>query len=111
MTHRDIGLAKFNMNILSVKGRILSDTTIVTSVVLVDCVLDDIRPKRSANAITRMLKRRTSYKGDKKATPGPEGPSKSMIDITYQQKGNDMFGKLQFSSCNAAEFGLRESFD
>lgn len=96
MTHRDIGLAKFSMNILSVKGRILSDSTIVTSVVLVDCVLDDIRPKRSANAITRMLKRRTSFKGDKKATLGPEGPSKSMIDITYQQKGNDMFGKLDY---------------
>lgn len=45
-------LARFCLALLSVKGRMLSDDSIQTSVLLVDCTLDDTRPGRGAK-ITR----------------------------------------------------------
>lgn len=49
---KDMELARFCLALLSVKGRKFSDDSIQTSVLLVDCTLDDTRPGRGAK-ITR----------------------------------------------------------
>lgn len=49
---RDVELARFCLALLSVKGRMYSDGSMNTSLLLVDCTLDDTRPGRGAK-ITR----------------------------------------------------------
>jgi vacuolar protein sorting-associated protein 13A/C len=69
-----------------------------TAIVLCDVHLDDTRPNREGK-ITRFMERRAQ---------GPCEPStsmenaKSMIDVTFRMKENDMFGeqiqkKIQFA--------------
>lgn len=55
MGGQDVELARFCLALLSVKGRMFSDSSMHTSVLLVDCTLDDTRPGRGAK-ITRYLK-------------------------------------------------------
>lgn len=90
------GLARFSLHILSLKGRILSDSSISTSILLVDCLLDDTRFK-SDSKIKRLMER----KPENSVVLGTaaEGPFRSMIDITYQQKGSEMFGKFCYVMC------------
>lgn len=52
MLVKDVELARFCLALLSVKGRMFSDGSMHTSVLLVDCTLDDTRPGRGAK-ITR----------------------------------------------------------
>lgn len=78
------------------KGRILSDNSMVISLLLVNCLLDDMRPFRE-DKLNRLIERK------------PGGPSldilssdtqeaviapKSMVDVTFQQTRNDMFGNF-----------------
>jgi hypothetical protein len=85
------GLARFSLHILSLKGRILSDSSIITSILLVDCLLDDTRFK-SDSKIKRLMERKPENCGV--SGTAVEGPFRSMIDMTYQQKGSEMFGKF-----------------
>jgi vacuolar protein sorting-associated protein 13A/C len=84
------GLGRFSLHILSLKGKILSDGSIITSILLVDCLLDDTRVK-SDSKIKRLMER----KPEKHGASGnvSETPFRSMIDLTYQQKGSEMFGR------------------
>lgn len=84
------GLARFSLHILSLKGKILSDGSIITSILLVDCLLDDTRVK-SDSKIKRLMERKPENPGA--SGSGAEAPFRSMIDLTYQQKGSEMFGK------------------
>lgn len=62
-----------------------------TAIVLCDVHLDDTRPNR-VGKITRFMERRerdSSVAG----TSSAEENAKSMIDVTFRMKGNDMFGK------------------
>ncbi|XP_021940255.1 vacuolar protein sorting-associated protein 13 isoform X3 [Zootermopsis nevadensis] len=86
------GLARFSLHILSLKGRILSDSSISTSILLVDCLLDDTRFK-SNSKIKRLMERKPENSGV--LGTAVEGPFRSMIDMTYQQKGSEMFVDLR----------------
>lgn len=74
----------------------LSDGSLVTSILLVDCLLDDIRKHRASSGIKRLMERkeigvatrRTSY------IASSETVSRSMLDVTYQQKDTDTFREL-----------------
>lgn len=70
---------------LSVRGRILSDGQIGATVLLNNCCLDDTRKGRE-DKLNRMLERKVS--ADDSADLYS---AKSMIDVTYLQKGNDTF--------------------
>ncbi|KAI8424304.1 hypothetical protein MSG28_002854 [Choristoneura fumiferana] len=101
---RDVELARFCLALLSVKGRMYSDGSMNTSLLLVDCTLDDTRPGRGAK-ITRYLERRRESADigafDHSATL-MEGSDKirSMIDITYTMKNMDTFIDIRIFSFN-----------
>lgn len=84
-------LGRFSLEGLSVKGRILTDNSIITSVLLVNCLLDDMRKGRE-NKLNRLIER-SQNSDDSSVTSSVESIApRSMIDVTYQQKNNDMFG-------------------
>ncbi|KAJ8953002.1 hypothetical protein NQ318_015363 [Aromia moschata] len=93
-------LGKFSLELLSLKGRILSDQSIVTSILLVDCLLDDMRKGREGK-LTRLIERSA---GETEASSSAHSsnetlqPARSMIDITFQQKQDDMFADVRVCS-------------
>lgn len=88
-------MAKLSVEGLSLKGRILTDNSLVTSVLLVNCILDDMRKDREGK-LNRLLGRTQEFYKSIDSC-GPIDPSssatRSMIDVTFQQKENDMFGE------------------
>lgn len=86
------GLGRFTLEILSLKGSILSDGSIITSILLVDCRLDDTRFE-SDSKIKRLMQRNPENTGT--SSTAVEAPARSMIDMTYQQKGSEMFVDLR----------------
>lgn len=64
-----------------------------TAIVLCDVHLDDTRPNR-AGKITRFMERREKGAASSEAgTSSAVENAKSMVDITFRMKENDMFGK------------------
>ncbi|KAL3279818.1 hypothetical protein HHI36_017325 [Cryptolaemus montrouzieri] len=88
-------LARFSLEGLSCKGRSLSDSTFSTSILLLNCTLDDMRPGRD-QTIRRLIERRIDAEETAVASSG--GKIRSMLDITYQQKENDMFADVRVYS-------------
>ena len=66
-----------------------------TSLVLCDINLDDKRPNREGK-ITRFMERRERNED----IPSTSSDSKSMIDITFRMKENEMFGDVKVFSFN-----------
>uniref|UniRef100_T1J4H6 Vacuolar protein sorting-associated protein 13 n=1 Tax=Strigamia maritima TaxID=126957 RepID=T1J4H6_STRMM len=64
-------LAKFELHVVAVKGEIFSDQSICANVVLVNCILDDIRESQKS-FITRLMER-TSV------------DSHNMVDVTFKK--------------------------
>ncbi|KAL0832908.1 hypothetical protein ABMA28_001052, partial [Loxostege sticticalis] len=106
---KDVELARFCLALLSVKGRMYSDGSMHTSVLLVDCTLDDTRPGRGAR-ITRYLERRRDRPTESKSEFALEESARgimdgqdkirSMIDVTYTLKNNDTFIDMRIFSFN-----------
>lgn len=90
------GLARFTLLILSVKGSILTDGSISSALLLVDCLLDDTRPEQQSK-LTRLMERRTDL--DNK-TSKLDHVTKSMIDVTFQQKEDNIFADVRVLSFN-----------
>lgn len=66
-----------------------------TALVLCDVHLDDTRPNREGK-ITRFMERREQESsGNLIDVAGPSGKMRSMIDVTFRMKENDMFGKFK----------------
>lgn len=68
-----------------------------TALVLCDVHLDDTRPNRE-NKITRFMERREQGSSDLNLaeTSDNANRTRSMIDVTFRMKDNDMFGKNKF---------------
>nr|XP_026496694.1 vacuolar protein sorting-associated protein 13 isoform X1 [Vanessa tameamea] len=104
---KDVELARFCLALLSVKGRMFSDSSMHTSVLLVDCTLDDTRPGRGAK-ITRYLERRRDKQETKLSQSDENSVAimethdkiRSMIDITYTLKNGDTFIDMRIFSFN-----------
>lgn len=96
------GLARFTLYVLSLKGSMLSDSSLSTSLLLLDCLLDDTRSSQ-ANKINRYMERKPD-EAPRAASPSTisaavQAPNKrSMIDITYQQKNNTNFVDMRVYS-------------
>lgn len=74
----------------------MSNNSMYTSLLLVDCLLDDIRPNRESK-LTRFMQR----KGESGVDANISNISvehneklRSMIDVTFTQKQSDIFSKL-----------------
>jgi len=68
-----------------------------TSLVLCDVNLDDTRPNREGK-ITRFMERRE--RNEDESSTSSDSTTKSMIDITFRMKENEMFGDVKVFSFN-----------
>ncbi|KAL0119958.1 hypothetical protein PUN28_007968 [Cardiocondyla obscurior] len=97
------GLARFSLTHFAVKGRVFADGLLATSILLMNCTLDDMRQSREGSLIRIM--ERTSNDG------GLSGPSedhldkehakynaRSMLDVTVRQSLNDTFADVRVFS-------------
>ncbi|KZC12683.1 Vacuolar protein sorting-associated protein 13A, partial [Dufourea novaeangliae] len=83
------GLAKFSLTHFALKGRIFADGLMATSILLMNCTLDDTRQIREGSLI-RIMERTTALP----STNDMEIESKSvrsMLDMTVRQSLNDTF--------------------
>ncbi|KAJ2952086.1 hypothetical protein O0L34_g4356 [Tuta absoluta] len=97
----DEDLARLTLSVLSLKGRMFSDGSMHTTLLLVDCTIDDARPNRGSK-IVRYLGRRTKIQDDSSTSSADTALEKirSMVDITYTQKNHDTFIDLKVFSFN-----------
>lgn len=80
---------------MSLNGQQLADGSLSTTLCICDINLDDKRPNREGK-ITRFMERR----GRNEDEPSTSSDSKSMIDITFRMKENEMFGDVKVFSFN-----------
>ncbi|XP_076225482.1 vacuolar protein sorting 13C isoform X3 [Nomia melanderi] len=83
------GLAKFSLTHFALKGRIFADGLLATSILLMNCTLDDTRQSRQGSLI-RIMERTTAVP----SMDDVEVDSKSvrsMLDMTVRQSLNDTF--------------------
>lgn len=96
LTAPNEGLARFGLYYLSLNGRNLVDGSMSTALVLCDVHLDDTRPNREGK-ITRFMERRERGSMANLMEAGPstsiDHNTRSMIDVTFRMKDNDMFGE------------------
>lgn len=95
------GLARFGIHFLSVKGKILIDGTLSTSVVLCDIQIDDIRPNLNSK-ITKYLCRKewkreheTSLSRGSDFSDSLRAEKNYMLDLTAIVKENDTFAEIR----------------
>lgn len=89
-----MALGRFSLLGLSVKGRMLSDDSMTVSLLLVNCMLDDMRPGRE-DKLNRLVERKaTGSQVNVLSSDAIEAVvvPKSMIDVTFQQTKSSMFG-------------------
>ncbi|XP_070507341.1 intermembrane lipid transfer protein Vps13 isoform X3 [Chironomus tepperi] len=89
------GLACFGLYYLSLNGQQLADGSLSTTLCICDINLDDKRPNREGK-ITRFMERRERSEDE----PSTSSESKSMVDITFRMKENEMFGDVKVFSFN-----------
>lgn len=87
------GLAKFCLTHFALKGRIFADGLMATSILLMNCTLDDIRQSRQGSFI-RIMERITTVSSMNNVEEESK-PVRSMLDMTIRQSSNDTFGKLK----------------
>lgn len=92
-------LGRFSLLGLSLKGRRLSDDSMVVAMLLVNCLLDDMRAGRE-DKLRRLIERKSDglavevlSSDAKESIVAP----KSMLDVTYQQSKTDKFGNYNKS--------------
>lgn len=68
-------LGKVELQVIALDGEVMSDSSIVTKVILKDTILDDLRPQKQ-NGVTRMIERHVSNK---------QSQSDNMIDVSFTQ--------------------------
>lgn len=78
-------LAEIALDVVTLKGEMMSDGTLVANLVLYDCILQDTRPGQEGG-ITKLMERKE------------QSGSRGMLDLTYQQGStSDMFIDLRIS--------------
>ncbi|CAG5075993.1 Similar to Vps13: Vacuolar protein sorting-associated protein 13 (Drosophila melanogaster) [Cotesia congregata] len=78
------GLAQFGLTHFAVKGTIFADGLLATSILLMNCTLDDKRQNRQGQ-LTRIMERTNPL------TDAEENSKRSMLDVTIRQSVNDIF--------------------
>ncbi|XP_068984481.1 intermembrane lipid transfer protein Vps13 isoform X1 [Bombus flavifrons] len=90
------GLAKFCLTHFALKGRIFADGLMATSILLMNCTLDDIRQNRQGS-LTRIMERTTAVPSMDDIEKESK-PVRSMLDMTIRQSSNDMFVDIRVFS-------------
>lgn len=97
------GLARFSLTHFAVKGRVFADGLLATSILLMNCTLDDTRRSREGS-LARIMERTGSSVPS--GTAGEDHLDKehakynarSMLDVTVRQSPNDMFADVRVFS-------------
>lgn len=88
------GLARFSLTHFAVKGRVFADGLLATSILLMNCTLDDTRQSREGSLV-RIMERTNSapLSGSSEDRPDKETKynARSMLDVTMRQSPNDTF--------------------
>ncbi|XP_026298323.1 vacuolar protein sorting-associated protein 13 isoform X3 [Apis mellifera] len=90
------GLAKFCLTHFALKGRIFADGLMATSILLMNCTLDDIRQSRQGSFI-RIMERITTISSMNNVEEESK-PVRSMLDMTIRQSSNDTFVDIRVFS-------------
>lgn len=96
------GLARFSLTHFAVKGRVFADGLLATSILLMNCTLDDMRPSREGSLV-RIMERTnvpapmTAPVEDSDKEYAKYG-SRSMLDVTVRQSPNDTFADVRVFS-------------
>ncbi|BES95651.1 Vacuolar protein [Nesidiocoris tenuis] len=88
-------LAKLTLHVLSLRGSLLSDGSIQTSILLVDLALDDLRDARANKINCYMLRKETAEMSSSEMTVEPV---KNVLDVVYQKTGTTTFANVRISS-------------
>lgn len=99
------GLARFSITHFAVKGRIFADGLLVTSILLMNCTLDDTRPSREGSLV-RIMERTVSSgvstpvsrSASEDHVNNAKYNSRSMLDVTVRQSSNDTFADVRVFS-------------
>lgn len=88
------GLAKFSLSHFALKGRMFGDGLLATSILLMNCTLDDTRHNREGS-LTRIMERIGEPIEKDGSSPEKDVKSaRSMVDMTIRKGINDIFGTL-----------------
>lgn len=88
------GLAKFCLTYFAVKGQIYSDGLLATTILLMNCTLDDMRPTRKGSLI-RIMERTSELPQIIELEKETDSKSvRSMLDVTVKKDQHDMFGRF-----------------
>ena len=92
------------LNCLSLNGQTLVDGSLSTSIILCDVNLDDTRPNREGK-ISRFMERREREvvncdMPSSSTSADVREEMKSMIDVTFRMKENEMFADVKVFSFN-----------
>ncbi|XP_077266001.1 vacuolar protein sorting 13C isoform X2 [Temnothorax americanus] len=97
----EYGLARFSLTHFAVKGRVFADGLLATSILLMNCTLDDIRQSREGSLVRIM--ERTGSAPFSGSSPNEdhidkEHTARSMLDVTVRQSPNDTFADVRVFS-------------
>ncbi|KAJ8665252.1 hypothetical protein QAD02_006914 [Eretmocerus hayati] len=86
-------LAKFGLTYLAVKGRMFADGLLATSILLMNCTLDDTRHSRKSSSLRRIMQRTSELPSLENLSldDTDSKPVRSMLDVTVKQTPKDMF--------------------
>ncbi|KAG8245006.1 hypothetical protein J6590_012373 [Homalodisca vitripennis] len=83
------GLARFTLQVLSVKTRMMSDDSLTVSALLLDCLLDDTRPSQEGKICRYMERKPDHVSAQQHRSSGSN--TRWMLDITFQQSPSTIF--------------------
>ena len=81
------------MTYLAVKGRMFADDLLATSILLMNCTLDDTRRIRQGSLVRIMERTSALPQMDNFGSEDDLKPVRSMLDVTVRKSPTDMFGK------------------
>lgn len=88
------GLARFSLTHFAVKGRMFANGLLATSILLMNCTLDDTRRSREGS-LARIMERTSMPSGDASEDhldkEHVKYNARSMLDVTVRQSPNDTF--------------------
>lgn len=90
------GLARFCLTHFAVKGRVFADGLLATSILLMNCTLDDTRQSREGSLVRIM--ERTSVVPCAEDLDKEAKYTRSMLDVTVRQSPNDTFADVRVFS-------------
>ncbi|XP_014471667.1 PREDICTED: vacuolar protein sorting-associated protein 13C isoform X2 [Dinoponera quadriceps] len=91
------GLARFSLTHFAVKGRVFADGLLATSILLMNCTLDDTRQNREGSLV-RIMERTSVLPSGEDLDKEAKYTTRSMLDVTVRQGPNDIFADVRVFS-------------